>query len=136
MQDERDDRIHRAAAAGNLTAVLSLLASPDPPAANAPDQDGRTAAFYAQMNGHLDVVDALARNGWTRMPEGLIFSGPGGRKCFWSWCSVAPAPQQCERKAAKLHYQAARPMGEASERRAADAKRRRNAVAARNAVAK
>ena len=87
-----DDRIHRAAAAGDIDAVRVLLHEDfwdgkrwRPKAApNAPDDTGSTAMFYAQMNDHPHVVDELANHGWTRMPEGLIFAGPGGRKMFWS----------------------------------------------------
>ena len=92
-----DDRIHRAAAAGDVDAVRTLLHEDfwdgkrwRPKAApNAPDDTGSTAMFYAQMNDHPHVVDELANHGWTRMPEGLIFAGPGGRKMFWSYNAAA-----------------------------------------------
>merc|ERR1719240_1086018 len=81
------DGLHEAAAAGDLARVQSILAYPHPPLQpNAPDAEGRSAIFYAQIRGHTDVTNFLVQHGWTAMPEGNLWrGGPGGRTMFWKW---------------------------------------------------
>jgi len=82
--------IYDACKTGNVVCVRQHLASKmlKP---NAPDSNGRSAIFYAQVHGHRAVVDLLVVHGWTKMPEGNMSVGPGGRKIFWEWCEAANA---------------------------------------------
>ena len=86
--------LHTAAAAGDLALVQDILAYADsPPQPNAPDDEGRSAIFYSQIRGHSDVTAFLVQHGWTAMPEGNLYAGPGGRSMFWqsgAWGSARP----------------------------------------------
>lgn len=87
--------LHAMAARGNLHALKDLLAQPEHNQPNAPDAEGRTAIFYAQVHGHAEVVTLLEQHGWTRMPEGNLWRGPGGRAMWWSsghWATARPLP--------------------------------------------
>lgn len=78
------EALHAAAASGSLELCRKLLDEGTPrPAVNAPDSAGRSAIFYAQLQGHTAVVNLLAFYGWTRMPSGNLHRGPGGRLMFW-----------------------------------------------------
>jgi len=90
--------LHEAAGRGDLDAVRAALSSPDGVAKpNAPDADGRSAIFYAQLRGHTEIIELLVSKGWTPMPEGCTFRGPGGRSCFWTWNQAVAAPKVAPR---------------------------------------
>ena len=85
--------LHAAAASGNYELCEALLAENPRPAPNAPDAEGRSAIFYAQLRGHSAVVALLAARGWTKMPEGNLHEGPGGRTIWWNegaWGTARP----------------------------------------------
>ena len=91
MNDEYE--IHAAASVGSLERCVALLAADPPPSPNAPDAEGRSAIFYAQLLQHISVVELLERHGWARMPEGNVFTGPGGRTMWWTsgaWATERP----------------------------------------------
>ena len=76
--------IHAAAAAGDVEQVAACLSSDPKPMPNAPDEQGRSAIFYAQILSHDTIVSLLTLAGWTPMPEGtLSYTGPGGRAIWW-----------------------------------------------------
>ena len=105
---------HKLAAAGDCDGIRALLAAYKTEQGgrsilsiiDAPDANGFTAMFHAQMNGQHDAVRELEAAGWTKMPEGLIFTGPGGRKMFWSWCTAATGLRQsrCNDEPSKLSF--------------------------------
>ena len=64
---------------GRITVIATALVGPDKP-----DASGRTALFYAQLNGHAEIVALLQSKGWSPMPTSNVFEGPGGRKMFWT----------------------------------------------------
>ena len=64
-----DSELHAAAAEGDIKRCATLLAGDSPPLPNAPDSEGRSAIFYAQVRGHAGVAKLLSTNGWTPMPE-------------------------------------------------------------------
>ena len=72
--------IFSAARCGDEHAVRMLVADSPP---NEPDSQGKTAIFYAQLNGHLKVRDILAESGWDAMEEANMFAGPGLLRLFW-----------------------------------------------------
>jgi len=125
--------IHSAAAHGDLESVERCLAADTPPVRDCPDAYGRTAIFYAQMCGHTAVAATLEAAGWTPMPEGLIFAGPGGRRMFWAYNSAVCASQPRFQRmhppppAPSVDDRAAR-VGSTAARLAADASRRAGAA--------
>jgi len=77
--------LHRAVREGHLHTVRHLFAASHlnfP--ANEPDDLGRSAVFFAQLQGRADLVHELVSRGWTPMPEGNLYRGAGGRLCFWN----------------------------------------------------
>ena len=101
--------LHKAASDGDIYAVRDILASfDDPLPVNAPDAEGRSAIFYAQIRGFQEITDLLESVGWTKMPEGNTFRGAGGRLCFWEYDGVAAAAatlkQQPSRSALRFLY--------------------------------
>lgn len=81
------------AARGMRENIEELLRTDPDVTPNMPDADGRTAMFHAQVHGHTHVADVLEQHGWTRMPEGNLWRGPGGRAMFWSggvWATARP----------------------------------------------
>lgn len=93
-----DSELHAAAAEGDIKRCATLLAGDSPPLPNAPDSEGRSAIFYAQVRGHAGVAKLLSTNGWTPMPEhNLWLGGPGGRAMWWSagsWAVARPIAAQ------------------------------------------
>jgi len=77
--------LHEAAQHGDTEAVRRILSGLDDLPVNEPDDAGRSAIFYSQIHGFDDITDLLAARGWSKMPEGSIFRGPGGRQCFWTY---------------------------------------------------
>merc|ERR1712178_246224 len=105
--------LHAAAASGFLDVCVQLLNADPRPMPNEPDAGGRSAIFYAQCCGHRDVVDLLVSHGWTKMPEGNMHVGPGGRQMWWNsgvWGTARPRasifpsrPTSLESNAATMH---------------------------------
>ena len=101
-----DEALHAAAASGNLEVCRALLEADDRPEANAPDSAGRSAIFYAQLAGHQQIANLLAFHGWTRMPEGNLHRGPGGRFMFWGageWGTSVPHMKVVALSPAQIH---------------------------------
>ena len=55
--------LHAAAAAGSVAEVRRLLQQVPHQVPNAPDGAGRSAIFYAQMQGHLEAALLLGEAG-------------------------------------------------------------------------
>lgn len=84
--------LHRAAQAGDLDAVNAILAALVQDGrlpTNEPDDEGKSAIFYAQVAGHEAIVNILAEAGWTKMPQGNLFTSGSGRPMFWQYDGAA-----------------------------------------------
>lgn len=110
--------LHRAAATGDFAAASSIVASyatdRNNKHVNEPDETGNSAIFYAQLAGHDSIVAMLAAHGWEKMPEGNIFVGAGGRRCFWSYGGPAGKPRHVGTPAAAPARFIEVPMAQAS----------------------
>mmetsp|Transcript_21733 Transcript_21733/g.64081 ORF Transcript_21733/g.64081 Transcript_21733/m.64081 type:complete len:362 (+) Transcript_21733:72-1157(+) len=81
------DAIFRAAARGDVDKVRAIIDHAEANGvdiADAVDEVGRSACFYAQMTGGEEVTQLLLSRGWTAMDESNFFLNSAGRLCFWN----------------------------------------------------
>lgn len=82
--------LHKACQEGDINRVQMILdaareANVIDELINQPDDDARSAVFYSQLLGCDEVTELLASSGWTKLPEGTLMRGPGGRNMFWKY---------------------------------------------------